>query len=523
MTVSLETALKLTAKVQGENNIRSLQTAVTKLKGSTQASKVEIEAWNKAISVSARESRNTVQGLKNQAAALQQLRDRVQIGGKAYDRLGREIAEVENRLRSLNTTQKTATGSMSRLTGSLKTYAKVAAAGAAAAGAAVIGQQVQASVQQALLLEQSELRLKSLSEGFDDFAAVQAVATSASEKFNITQFEANEAFASIYSRLRPLGLTLDEVSSVYKGFNTAAKLSGTTAQEASASFLQLSQALGSGVLRGEELNSVYKATPAIIREIADVMNQPISNMKKLAEQGLITGDIVVTALQNIERDGAVKLEQAMNGPIEQINAMQRSFNDLQVEIGEVFSPVVVAAIKAVTEAIQGGTKEVQSMRDEFGPLFTKSKSTLESISTGFNQLRGVVRSVTGEVNLIGAAFDRLNNDSPWWRMMRSAISAISPVINVLQDMLRVVNMIRGGGSTASTGGIRVADLLALQRSAAVPTPTARTSTAPLAAAVGASSGRSRSQVPARGRDTLAGVPGVVEYITGDRSSPAFRA
>jgi tape measure domain-containing protein len=514
MTVNLETALKLTAKVQGQNNIRSLQTAVTKLKDSTQASKAELGRWNIAINRAARASGNTVQGLKNQAAALQQLRDRVEIGGKAYDRLGKEIAEVENRLRSLNTTQKTATGSMSRLTGSLKTYAKVAAAGAAAAGAAVIGQQVQASVQQALLLEQSELRLKSLSEGFDDFAAVQAVAASVSEKFNITQFEANENLARLYSRLRPLGLSLDEVSSVYNGFNTAAKLSGTTAQEASGAFLQLSQALGTGVLRGEDLNSVYQATPGIIREVADVMNQPIGKIKELAEQGLITGDIVLTALQNIERDGAVKLEQSMGGPIEQINAMQRSFNDLQVEIGEVFSPVVVAAIKAVTEAIQGGTKEVQSMRDEFGPLLTAAKSALEPINTGFKQLKGVVRSVIGEVNLIGAAFGG---------MMRSAISAISPVINVLLDMLRVVNRIRGGGSTASTGGIRVADLLALQRSAAVPTPTARTSTAPLAAAVGASSGRSRSQVPARGRDTLAGVPGVVEYITGDRSSPAFRA
>ena len=131
---------------------------------------------------------------------------------------------------------------------------------------------------------QTEIRLKALSEGFDSYEDILSQTNLAAEKFNVSQSKANESFAQLYGRLRPLGLTLQEVNTVYEGFNTAAIISGTTASEARGALLQLAQALGSGVLRGQEFNSVAEQTPAIVRAIGEEMNVPIGQLKEFAQR-----------------------------------------------------------------------------------------------------------------------------------------------------------------------------------------------------------------------------------------------
>ena len=86
---------------------------------------------------------------------------------------------------------------------------------------------------------ESERRLALLSQGFDDLASVTNAATAASNKFGISQTQANKEFAQIYARLRPIGLELETITSVYEGFNTAAKLSGASSTEASAAEVPL--------------------------------------------------------------------------------------------------------------------------------------------------------------------------------------------------------------------------------------------------------------------------------------------
>lgn len=74
------------------------------------------------------------------------------------------------------------------------------------------------------------------------------------------------------------------------------KIAGASTQEAANANLQLSQALGSGVLRGDELNSIFEQAPNLIQTIADYMNVPIGQIKNLASEGQITADIVKNAM-----------------------------------------------------------------------------------------------------------------------------------------------------------------------------------------------------------------------------------
>lgn len=73
-------------------------------------------------------------------------------------------------------------------------------------------------------------------------------------------------------------------------------IGGASTQEAAAATLQLSQALASGVLRGEELNSVASTAPGIIQNIADYLDVPKGKIKDMAAEGEITADIVKNAI-----------------------------------------------------------------------------------------------------------------------------------------------------------------------------------------------------------------------------------
>lgn len=73
-------------------------------------------------------------------------------------------------------------------------------------------------------------------------------------------------------------------------------IAGAGTQEASNAMLQLSQALGSGVLRGDELNSIFEQAPNLIQSIADYLQVPIGEIRDMASEGELSADIVKAAI-----------------------------------------------------------------------------------------------------------------------------------------------------------------------------------------------------------------------------------
>ena len=73
-------------------------------------------------------------------------------------------------------------------------------------------------------------------------------------------------------------------------------IAGASTQEASNAMLQLSQGLGSGVLRGDELNSIFEQAPNLIQNIADYLNVPIGKIREMAADGELSADIVKNAI-----------------------------------------------------------------------------------------------------------------------------------------------------------------------------------------------------------------------------------
>ena len=73
-------------------------------------------------------------------------------------------------------------------------------------------------------------------------------------------------------------------------------IAGASTTEASNAMLQLSQALGSGVLRGDELNSIFEQAPNLIQSIADYLDVPIGQIREMASEGELSADVVKAAI-----------------------------------------------------------------------------------------------------------------------------------------------------------------------------------------------------------------------------------
>jgi tape measure domain-containing protein len=88
----------------------------------------------------------------------------------------------------------------------------------------------------------------------------------------------------------------DETILFAENLNKLFAIAGTEQASIASASLQLTQALGSGVLRGEEFNAVFEAAPNIMQTVADYMDVDIGKMRELAQEGLITADVVKNAL-----------------------------------------------------------------------------------------------------------------------------------------------------------------------------------------------------------------------------------
>lgn len=88
----------------------------------------------------------------------------------------------------------------------------------------------------------------------------------------------------------------DETIAFAELLNKQFTIAGATTEEIESASLQLTQALGSGVLRGEELNAVFEACPPIIQSIADYLDVDIGKIREMASEGQLSASVVKNAM-----------------------------------------------------------------------------------------------------------------------------------------------------------------------------------------------------------------------------------
>ncbi|HIE5102077.1 TPA: phage tail tape measure protein [Proteus mirabilis] len=114
-------------------------------------------------------------------------------------------------------------------------------------------------------------------------------------------YQSLDATAQVYQRFADnadrLGLSQQKVAELTETVSKAVAISGASATAAQAALIQFGQALASGQLRGEELNSVMEQTPALAKAIADGMGVSVGELRKKAQDGEMTIEKVIQALE----------------------------------------------------------------------------------------------------------------------------------------------------------------------------------------------------------------------------------
>ncbi|MCU0099678.1 tape measure protein [Proteus mirabilis] len=170
-----------------------------------------------------------------------------------------------------------------------------------------------------------------------------------------------DATATLYARLergtREYNTSAEDLAKLTSIINQGFIVSGATAQEAENAIIQLSQGIASGVLRGEEFNSVAEQGSRLMVALADSLGVSIGQLRKMAAEGKLTTDVVVKGL--LSQGDAIGKEFAKTTRT-MSQAFQEAGNNLTKFLGEnttikasinVFSDAVITASKSLDEMV----------------------------------------------------------------------------------------------------------------------------------------------------------------------------
>lgn len=175
-----------------------------------------------------------------------------------------------------------------------------------------------------------------------------------------------EGVGSLYARIststKELGISQTKVAEITETVSLAFKAGSTNAANAASTMLQLSQAFGSGVLRGDEFNSVMENSPRLMKALADGMGVPVGALREMASEGKITAAVLAEALPK----GLEKLRSEAAG----IETIGGSFTTLRNKIVDYVGAADSAsgATKAISTSITGLANNLDTIAVAAGGL-----------------------------------------------------------------------------------------------------------------------------------------------------------
>lgn len=169
-----------------------------------------------------------------------------------------------------------------------------------------------------------------------------------------------DATATLYARLergtREYNTSAADLAKLTSIINQGFIVSGATAQEAENAIIQLSQGIASGVLRGEEFNSVAEQGSRLMVALADSLGVSIGQLRKMAAEGKLTTDVVVKGL--LSQGDAIGKEFAKTTRT-MSQAFQEAGNNLTKFLGE--NTTIKSTISAFSDAVITVSKNLDEL------------------------------------------------------------------------------------------------------------------------------------------------------------------
>ncbi|TBM28453.1 phage tail tape measure protein [Hafnia alvei] len=228
-------------------------------------------------------------------------------------------------------------------------------------------------------------RLRLASTSTEDYSTAQRALMDISQRTG-TSLEANSGlYSRIASSLRDAGYASKDVAAVTETVATSLKLSGASTEEASSVITQLSQALGSGVLRGEEFNSIMENGGRLAKLLADGLGTTVGGLRNMAQNGELTTDKIVPLLTNVEqlRKEFETLPASISGSAQKVQ------NSFMAWVGGANDAVgASSALSGVLDSLAGNIDTVANVTGVlvglgvaryFGNMFTSVTAATKSV------------------------------------------------------------------------------------------------------------------------------------------------
>ena len=235
-------------------------------------------------------------------------------------------------------------------------------------------------------------------------------------------------YVSTSRALKDYGYTQQEILTFTEATNNAMTIGGVQAQQQAAALMQLSQALGSGVLQGDEFKSIAEAAPILLDTIAEYMGKSRAEIKKLGSEGQLTADVIFKAISGAsEKFG----EQAAKMPMTMGQALTVFSNNWQSMVSKLLNDSgAMSGIAAVIKLIADNLNLVVPIVAGFAVAVAAAVAPTLALNVALlaNPFGIVAVAIGAVIGLIAQFGDEIDVFGDGWSNLSDVIQAVWQVI-----------------------------------------------------------------------------------------------
>lgn len=234
----------------------------------------------------------------------------------------------------------------------------------------------------------TEARMKMVISATDNLLKIQSQLITIAKENRTDYKELANLFTKLNDPLKQLGVSTRGIIQITDAFSKSMLVGGANVQEAASATRQFAQAMASGVLRGDEFNSIAEASPVIMQLLQKELKVTQGELRKMAEEGKLTAGVVGGALLN----GFDMLQEKVKGiPPTVSGAMQNMKTDVAIFVDELNK----------SEAI---TASLSSAINDFTAYLKENKEAISNVASGLVDLTKFMFSHADNVAIAVAAY-----------------------------------------------------------------------------------------------------------------------
>lgn len=231
-------------------------------------------------------------------------------------------------------------------------------------------------------------------------------------------------YVSTSRALKDYGYTQQEILQFTEATNNAMAIGGVQAEQQAAALLQLSQALGSGVLQGDEFKSIAEAAPILLDTIAEYMGKSRAEIKKLGSEGELTADVLFKAISGAsEKFG----EQAAKMPMTMGQALTVFSNNWQSMISKLLNDSgAMSSIASIIKMIADNLNLVVPIMAGFAVAVTAATAQVIGLNVAMlaNPFGLIAVAIGAVIGLISQFGDQIDIFGGGWSNLLDVIQAV---------------------------------------------------------------------------------------------------